>query len=243
MKKLKKENVIVHILFNFVIFTLIAIMIVFSAGAGKKRTLATSNSEYRGTIYAGDKSSKKVSLMINVYWGTEYLKQMLETLEKHGIKTTFFVGGTWVKEEPELLKQMKASGHEIASHGYNHKEHGKLDYLGNYTEIEKCHKAVKEVIDKNMELFAPPGGSYNAQTIEAATALGYKTIMWTRDTIDWRDKNANLIYNRAVTGMQGGDLILMHPTEKTAEALGKIIEYAKNHGFTLTTVSDTLALV
>ncbi len=242
MKKLKRESCFVHIISNFVIFVLVGVMIFFSVSAGKGKAIQTSNSEYNGTIYAGDKSSNKVSLMINVYWGTEYLKSMLATLEKHSIKTTFFVGGTWVKEEPELLKQMKAAGHEIASHGQTHKEHGKLDYSVNYSEIEKCHSIVKEVLGIDMELFAPPGGSYNKQTISAANTLGYKTIMWTRDTIDWRDKDANLIYNRAVTSMQGGDLILMHPTEKTAEALEKIIEYAKNHGFTLTTVSDTLSL-
>ncbi len=243
MKKIKKENFIIHGLCNVVIFALVAVMLVFCLTAGKSKTLATSNSEYNGTIYAGDKSSNKVSLMINVYWGTEYLKIMLETLKKYDIKTTFFVGGTWVKEEPELLKQMKESGHEIASHGYNHKEHGKLDYSGNYSEIEKCHRAVKDVLNIDMELFAPPGGSYNKSTIEAATSLGYKTIMWTRDTIDWRDKDTNLIYNRAVTNMQGGDLILMHPTANTAEALEKIIEYAKNHNLVLTKVSDVLGLL
>ena len=91
-----------------------------------------------------------------------------------------------------------------------------------------------------MNLFAPPGGSYNSNTTKAAEFLGYKTIMWTRDTIDWRDHNTSLIYNRAVVDMCGGDLILMHPTENTVEALANIICYAKNHGFKLTTVSETL---
>ena len=91
-----------------------------------------------------------------------------------------------------------------------------------------------------MELFAPPGGSYNENTIQASGFLKYKTIMWTRDTIDWRDHNTSLIYNRAVTNLYGGDLILMHPTKNTAEALNGIIEYSKSQGFTLTTVSRTL---
>ena len=64
--------------------------------------------------------------------------------------------------------------------------------------------------------------------------------MWTRDTIDWRDKNANLIYERAIKNAKNGDLILMHPTEQTVEALPRIIKTLKGKKFVLTTVSNNL---
>ena len=243
MEMSKKEKMFRNIVSNIVIFALVAVVAItcFVNSINTKTTIA-SNSEYRGTIYAGEKSSKNVSLMINVYWGNEYLEKMLETFKKYNIKTTFFVGGSWAIENQELLKQMQKAGHEIASHGYSHKEHGKLDYNANIVEIQKCHNVVKEVLGIDMELFAPPGGSYNDSSIKAAAELGYKTIMWTRDTIDWRDKDANLIYNRAITGICGGDLILMHPTECTAVALERIIEQVTSQGFKLTTVSETLGL-
>ena len=91
-----------------------------------------------------------------------------------------------------------------------------------------------------MNLFAPPSGAFNNSTIEAANTLQYKTIMWTRDTIDWRDQDATTIYNRAVKNAKGGDLILMHPTKCTAEALPKIIETLQEN-FLLTTVTDVLS--
>jgi peptidoglycan/xylan/chitin deacetylase (PgdA/CDA1 family) len=99
---------------------------------------------------------------------------------------------------------------------------------------------VKNIIGVEMELFAPPSGAYSSNTTKAAGFLGYKTIMWSKDTIDWRDQDAGVIYNRATTNMCGGDLILMHPTKGTAGALEKIILYAKKHNFCLTTVSKTL---
>ena len=74
-----------------------------------------------------------------------------------------------------------------------------------------------------------------------ASELGYKTIMWTRDTIDWRDQDVDLIYNRAIDGAKGGDLILMHPTECTRDALGRIIDTLQSQGFELVTVSDNLS--
>ena len=242
MKILNNEKCFRTIVCNLVIVCLIAVFGGLCVYETKNKTIQTANSEYNGTIYAGDKTSKNVSLMVNVYWGNEHLKKMLETFDKHNIKTTFFVGGSWAKENAELLKKISEAGHEIASHGTNHKEHAKISYEDNLTEIQTCHEIVKLLTSKNMELFAPPGGSYNKNTTKAAEFLGYKTIMWTRDTIDWRDKDANLIYNRAVTNLCGGDLILMHPTECTAEALPKIIDHIIQKGYTVCPVSDTLGL-
>lgn len=243
MKNNKSEFILRHITANLVIATILFAVCFACFYRFDDKTVALSNKEYNGTIYAGDPSSKNVSLMINVYWGDEYLEKMLDTFKEENIKTTFFIGGSWAKSSPELLKRIYNEGHEIASHGYNHKEHGKISFQQNLTEIETCHEIVKHILGVEMELFAPPGGSYSQNTIKAAGMLGYKTIMWTRDTIDWRDKNADLIFNRATTNMAGGDLILMHPTEATSQALTKIISFAKSNGFNLTKVSETLGLL
>ena len=70
-----------------------------------------------------------------------------------------------------------------------------------------------------MNLFAPPSGSFNKSTLDACKELGYSVIMWSKDTIDWRDKDANLIYTRATNNISGGDFILAHPTEYTLKSL------------------------
>ena len=200
----------------------------------------STSSAVSGVYYNGDKSSKNVSLMINVYWGTEYLDDMLSILKENDVKTTFFIGGTWAVLNEDMLKQIYEDGHEIANHGYHHKDHDKLDEEGNLNEISTTHTIIQELLGVEMNLFAPPSGAYDKLTVSCASSLGYKTIMWTRDTVDWRDKDAELIYSRAIKNACGGDLILMHPTEKTVEALPKIISWFKDNGFNLTTVSQTL---
>ncbi len=242
MKKLKAETVCRHVLANVAIAIFIAIVALMGVSLKNQALVSTANKEYNGTIYAGDKNSNNISIMINVYWNTDELKQMLEILEAENIKTTFFVGAAWAKDEPELLKTMIAAGHEIGNHGTNHKEHGKISYEKNLSEIQTCHELVKTLTGVQMELFAPPGGSYSSLTTKAAEFLGYKTIMWTRDTIDWRDKNTDLIVSRATTNMSGGDLILMHPTKNSVEALPKIIAHAKAKNLSVVPVSQTLGL-
>ena len=79
-----------------------------------------------------------------------------------------------------------------------------------------------------MSLFAPPSGAYSENTVDAAEQLGYKVIMWSKDTIDWRDRDQTLIYSRATKDVSGGDLVLMHPTAETSAALPSVLrEYAE----------------
>jgi peptidoglycan/xylan/chitin deacetylase (PgdA/CDA1 family) len=96
------------------------------------------------------------------------------------------------------------------------------------------------VLGIDMKLFAPPSGSFGKTTLKQAEALGYTTIMWSKDTIDWRDHDTEKIYNRATKNLEGGDLILMHPTKNTVEALDRIIKYALEHNLQVSKVSETL---
>lgn len=205
--------------------------------------LGVPASTVSGVYYNGDTSSKYVSLMVNVYWGTEFMDDILNTLKEKNVKTTFFIGGTWAVMEENMLKRIREEGHELANHGYYHKDHDKLSEEDNYNEIATTHKLVKGLTGDEMTLFAPPSGAYNKVTVSVASSLGYKTIMWTRDTIDWRDHDTNLIYKRAIKNAKGGDLILMHPTKNTAEALPKIIDYYQSNGFELVPVSTNIGQV
>ena len=123
----------------------------------------------------------------------------------------------------------------------------RVDWQGNILgsilqEIENTHNVVKSILGIDMGLFAPPSGSYNQTTVDAAESLGYKTIMWTegRDTIDWRDKDSEVVYKRATKNCKGGDFVLMHPTEATKNALERIVVQLQQDGFELCSISQNL---
>ncbi len=191
-------------------------------------------------IYAGDTNKNNVSFMINVYQGNEYVKNILDILELHNVKTTFFIGGSWAVKNLDVVKEIYSRGHEIGNHGFYHKDQDNLNYDANLQEIKMCHEVISKNLGIEMTLFAPPSGAYSISTVDAATNLNYKTIMWTHDTIDWRDQDSDLIYKRATKDLSNGDLILMHPTKKTVEAITNIISTAINNGFNPTTVSNCL---
>lgn len=238
-KETKGQKVVLHGLVSFCLVFVVFVVALMCGFVGKTDVIETFKS-YNGVIYKGSETSGKVALMINVYWGTEYLEDMLAVLEKHDAKATFFVGKTWAEENKELLKKIYNAGHEIGNHGSNHKEHGRLGLEQNKKEIDDCSRAVKNILGIDMTLFAPPGGSYNKHTTNAGESLGYKTILWTHDTIDWRDQDKNLIYNRATSEVCSGDLILMHPTKATSEVLESIIVAINGKKLALDTVSNTI---
>lgn len=190
--------------------------------------------------YRGDADKANMSLMINVYWGTEYLDGMLRTLAERGVKCTFFVGGMWAAENSGLLCRMRDEGHELGNHGYYHKDATKVSLSRNREEIVVTERLIESLTGVRTRLFAPPSGDYNKSVVELATELGYRTVMWTQDTIDWRDKDADLICKRATAKAANGNLVLMHPTAATAAALPKIIDSLHALGYTLTTVTETL---
>ncbi len=191
-------------------------------------------------IYSGNENKNNVCFMINVYQGEEHIKNIMDILDIYNVKTTFFIGGSWAVKNLDVVKEIYSRGHEVGNHGFYHKDHDSLDYDANIQEIKMCHEVISKNLGIEMTLFAPPSGAYSINTVDAANNLNYKTIMWTHDTIDWRDQNSDLIYKRATKDLSNGDLILMHPTKKTVEAMTNIISTAINSGFNPTTVSNCL---
>jgi len=181
-----------------------------------------------------------VSLMFNVYWGTEEVYKILDILSSHKAKATFFIGGCWADDNVECLKAIYADGHELGNHGYFHKDQNKLTFEENKREIADCNQFIKLTVGCEPTLFAPPSGAYSEETLRAANALQMRTILWSKDTIDWRDKNAALIYTRATKNVKNGDFILMHPMQETADALNDILKFYEKNNLKTVTVSENL---
>ena len=192
-------------------------------------------------IYNGNRNKANVSVMFNVYENTEIVNSIIDTLNEYDAKATFFVGGCWADDNETTLKRIVQEGHELANHGYFHKDHKKLNYENNRQEIENTGIIVKALSGVKMTLFAPPSGSYSETTLEVAYDLGYKVIMWSKDTIDWRDKNSSIVFDRATKNLTNGDLILMHPKEHTLQALPRILEFISNSGYKTVCVSENIA--
>ena len=191
-------------------------------------------------IYKGNAERGGAALMFNVYEGSDIVMEILSILRKYSAKATFFIGGIWAENNRETLDLISEAGQELGCHGYLHKDHAKLSVEQNKEEIVKTNRLVKEITGKTVTLFAPPSGSFGENTEKACRALGQKMILWTKDTIDWRDAEPALLVKRATKNIASGDLILMHPKAQTVKALPEIIEAYQYANISLLTVSEVI---
>lgn len=201
--------------------------------------LITGGESYE-PIYHGNRNSSNVALMFNVYEGSDTVNGILDVLKQYDAKATFFVGGCWADDNAETLIRILEEGHELGSHGYFHRDHSKLNEEQNREEMESTDKLIRRLTGYEIKLFAPPSGAFSVSTLKVAENLGYKTIMWSKDTVDWRDKNSKTVYNRATKNVSGGEFVLMHPKTHTLTALPTILERYKGMGLTAVTVSECI---
>lgn len=191
-------------------------------------------------IYQGNEENKAIALTCNVFWGEEHIGRMLEVLAEKEVKATFFIGGTWAEKYPELVKKISDQGHEIGSHGYSHPHPDQLTCEANKKDIAKAENIIQQITGEKPILYAPPYGERGSVVLQAAEEMGYRTILWSIDTIDWQRPAPEVIKNRILSKVHNGGIVLMHPTAPTANALPVIIEELKGRGYRLITVGEML---
>ena len=221
-----------------VLMIVVGALTVYSVG--DRPTVSLLGGESYSPYYHGDRSIARVAIMINVYENAEIVSKMIDLLKENDAKATFFVGGCWADDNTETVKKIVDNEMEIANHGYFHKDCKKLTDAELEREITTCHTLVKNLCGADMKLFAPPSGSFNVSTLKVTEKLGYKSIMWSKDTIDWRDSDVETIVSRATEKFENGDMILMHPKPHSLTALKTIIRFYKEKNVETATVSEII---
>lgn len=191
-------------------------------------------------IYRGNPKKPMVSLMINVAWGNEYIVPMLDILDDEQVKVTFFLDGSWLNQNSQLAEEMLKRGHELENHAYTHPQMSRLSRARATLEMDKTRKLLEKLGVTN-KWFAPPSGDYDQETVEIARELGLKTVLWTLDTVDWRNPAPESVVAKISSKVEPGFLILMHPTSSSSKALRGMIGGIKAKGLMLGTVSQTLS--
>lgn len=197
----------------------------------------------QGVIRQGNGEKQAIAMLINVDWGTPELRQMLPVLKKRGVKVTFFVSGRWAEKNRNLLKAMAEDGHEIATHGHNLSSGPKaLAATGRLrTDIEQSVSVIKSITGQEVKYYAPHMSEITPQILQTAADLKLRTVLYSLDTVDWRESTTPEMILSKFQQAKAGDLILLHPKPNTAKVLEQAIELVEKRGYQLVTLSGMLA--
>lgn len=221
-------------LFTACIIMVLALGFLFAAYVNHTNTTIAAGTDE--PIFQGNTGTKSVAITVNVDWGEEFIPAMLDEFKQNNAGVTFFVTGRWAEKNPELLQQMAAAGHSIQNHGYRHCHFNQLSSREVESEIKKAEETIYGITGGRTSFFAPPYGEYNQQLVRTVTAINYKYIMWSADTIDWQRPDPATIVNRVIKKVHNDAIILMHPTEPTVKALPEMLKQLQEQNYQLVTI-------
>ena len=171
-----------------------------------------------------------------------HTERLLDAFAAHGGKGTFYVVGNMIDNRPNALRRMAAEGHEIGGHSWNHRQLTKLSREELTDQIMSTRAKIYEVTGVDPTTMRPPYGSYNDLVKEVTAELGIAMINWSVDTLDWKHKNADIVYKEVMDQAKDGAIILCHDLHKTTvEAMERAIPALIAEGYQLVTVSELLS--
>lgn len=185
--------------------------------------------------------NKKIALTFDDGPNREYTPGILRTLEKYGVKATFFVVGWRVYQFRDLMLTMSQNGHEIGNHSYDHPYLSRLGEEEIKEQLQMTNSAVLKLTGKEVKFCRPPYGSWNDSVSKIARELGLKLTFWTLNPEDWRSPGTDVIIKRILDQAKDGSIVLLHDKLQTQQMLPELIESLIDRNFEFVTVSELLS--
>jgi len=193
-------------------------------------------------VYWGNGKKKQVHIGFDVEGNPKILYQILDILKEYHYHTTFFIQGAWARQHPAAVKRIVQEGHEIGNHSWSHPDFRELTRQQMIKELTDTENLCVKLTGKSTKpYFRPPYSYRNRRSIEVAYELGYTHILWSIDSYDWRDRNADKVYHNIVDHVRPGAIIYLHTSHRTDPvALRRALKTLTQEGYRLVSLTEIL---
>lgn len=162
--------------------------------------------------------------------------RLLEALQAHGARATFFMVGSRVNTYPDAVRKIVETGSELANHTTNHVKLTDHPAESIANEINYTRDVINSIVGQPPTMVRPPYGAANEVVQSVA---GAPLMFWSVDTLDWQLKDANLIRDYVLNNVKDGDIVLLHDIyEATVQATIELIPLLQERGYQIVTVSE-----
>ncbi|HXR12334.1 MAG TPA: polysaccharide deacetylase family protein [Gaiellaceae bacterium] len=165
---------------------------------------------------------------------------VLEILDRHGARATFFLVGEQVEREPAIAAEIAAAGHAIAIHGYRHVLLLRRSPAALRDDFARAEDVIANATGAAPTLYRPPYGVFSGPALGIVHRLGWQPLLWSRWGRDWTaHATRESIAARATRDLGGGDVVLLHDADhyssaaswrRTAAALPSVLAAAAATG-------------
>ena len=165
-------------------------------------------------------------------------------MKKHDVKATFFVVGTYIKDNPDLIKRIHEEGHLIGNHTYHHPDMSQIATKESFhKELKDVETEYKNVVGEEMtKFYRPPQGKFNETNLQMAKDLGYHTFFWSLAYVDWYENDQpskEEAFQKLLGRIHPGAIVLLHSTSRTnAEILDELLTKWEEMGYRFASLEE-----
>ncbi|RRJ67765.1 polysaccharide deacetylase family protein [Paenibacillus oralis] len=216
----------------------------------KPADLGELQRKYSETFKFHGPKVKQVALTFDDGPDPRFTPQVLDVLQREGVKATFFVLGNRAKKFPALVKRIHHEGHLIGNHSFSHPNFGKRSLKQFQTEILRTEKIIKQTVGYRPKLIRPPYGEIRETQIQWVKKNGCTIVNWNVDSLDWKGLDKAKVEANVLGAAGPGSIVLFHAgggvgsnLNGTIQALPDIIQTMRAKGYQFVDLAELLHTV
>ena len=200
-----------------------------------------------GAAFMGE-PEKVLYLTFDAGYENGCTEKILDILRKKQVPAAFFLVGSYMERNPELVRKMADDGHIVGNHTQNHPDMSKIEDEAAFTgELTAVEETFRSITGRELPRFyRPPQGIYSEKNLEFAQKMGYKTVFWSLAYVDWQNDaqpSREQALSKLLPRTHDGAVVLLHSTSRTnAAILGELLDAWRDMGYRFGTLEELFAL-
>jgi peptidoglycan/xylan/chitin deacetylase (PgdA/CDA1 family) len=199
-------------------------------------------------VHRGDGAGPEVAMTYDDGPGPS-TRAVMDLLESHGARATFFMVGNEVERDPALAREVVSRGHEVGSHSMHHLDHEQVDPREAVADMLAGAQAIAAAVGFEPRLYRAPYGYFVPATVAEAEQRGWTCVHWSAIGNDWEDDaTSRSVADRIVPDLAAGAIVLLHDSrrekpmnpEPVIGATALLLDELADRGLRARAVSDIL---
>jgi len=219
-----------------------------AAAAGYQSMAPTG--QWFGQAFTGLRPpSKQLALTYDDGPNDPHTLRLLEVLARHNVRATFFLIGRYVRQRPDIVRELARAGHVVGNHTFSHPLLIFRSASSLKAQLADCASALTDAVAGHSNLFRPPFGGRRPAVFRIARQMGLEPVMWNVTGHDWDTPSAEHIERKVTGKVRGGNVILLHDgghrhfgadRSFTITATDRLISRYRSEGYEFVTIPEMM---